>query len=60
MAESSRKLKTKIVLEKYKILKKIEKGDETYAFIVRKHGIAKQNLDKPDFLRGVPLIESFG
>ena len=59
MAESSRKLKTKSVLEKYKILKEFEKG-ETCASIVRKHGIAKQNLDKWDFLRGVPLIESFG
>ena len=43
MAESSRKLKTKTVLEKYKILKEIEKG-ETCASIVRKYGIAKQTL----------------
>ena len=66
MEESSRKLKTKTVLEKYKIPKEIEKV-ETCASIVRKHGIAKQtisnwlkNLDKWEFLRGVPLIESFG
>ena len=43
MAESSRKLKTKTVLEKYKIMKEIEKG-ETCASIVRKHGIPKQTI----------------
>ena len=66
MAESSRNLKTKAVLEQYKIPKEIEKG-ETCASVVRKHGIAKQtipnwlkNLDKWDFLQGIPLIESFG
>ena len=36
MAESSRKLKTKTVLEKYKILKEIEKG-ETCTSIVREN-----------------------
>ena len=43
MAESSRKLKTKTVQEKYKILKEIEKG-ETCASIFRKHGIANQTI----------------
>ena len=42
MAESSRKLKTKTVLEKYKILKEIEIG-EACASIVRKHGICQAN-----------------
>ena len=42
MAESSRKLKKETVLEKYKILKEIEKV-KTCASIVRKHGIAKLN-----------------
>ena len=65
MAESSRKLKTKTVVEKYTILKEIEEG-ETCASNVRKYGIAKQtisnwlkNLDKWGFLWGAPLIESF-
>ena len=45
MAESSRKLKTKTVLKKYKILKEIEKGEMCAS-------IVKKNLDKWDFLRG--------
>ena len=60
MAESSRKLKTKTVLEKYKILKEIEKGETRVLPLLENMELPSKISISGTFLRGVPLIESFG
>ena len=43
VAGRKRKLKTRTITEKYKILKEAEKG-ESSAFISKKYGVPKQTL----------------
>ena len=49
-AGCKRKLKTRTITEKYKILKEVDKG-ESSASIAKKYGIAKQTL--PGWLKKI-------